>query len=105
MANQAIPEELFKPKHWPAWALLGILRLITLMPYAVQIQIGKFLGLVLYTLARDRRTVTATNLRLCFPNLNEEELADLTKKTIISNGIGLIETAWHGGQTPKKWIT
>ena len=102
MANQAIPEELFKPKHWPAWALLGILRLITLMPYAVQIQIGKLLGLVLYTLARDRRIVTTTNLRLCFPNLNEEELKELTKKTILSNGIGLIETAMAWWTDPKK---
>lgn len=102
MANQAIPEETFKPKYWPAWALLGILRFITLMPYVVQIQIGKLLGLVLYTFARDRRTVTETNLRLCFPNLNEEELAELTKKTIISNGIGLIETAMGLWTDPKK---
>ena len=101
MVKQSVPEELFAPKHWPAWLLLGVLRLITRLPFSFQIQIGKALGWLFFHLARDRRTVTATNLGLCFPNLNEEELAALTKKTIISNGIGVIETAMAWWLDPK----
>lgn len=102
MANKPIPEELFLPKHWPAWALLGMLRLITVLPYRAQVHIGKLLGISLFHLARDRRVVTLTNLRLCFPELNEEALQALCKKTIISNAIGFIETAMAWWIEPQK---
>ena len=101
MAKQSVPEELYAPKHWPAWLLLGVLRLITQLPFALQIKVGEALGWVIYHLARDRRTVTETNLRLCFPDLNEDELLALSKKTIISNGIGIIETAMAWWVDPK----
>jgi KDO2-lipid IV(A) lauroyltransferase len=102
MAKQRIPEELFTPKHWPAWILVGFLWLITRLPYRVQIHVGVLLGHVLYHLARDRRRVTEVNLRLCFPELDEEALQKLLKKTIVSNSIGLVETAMAWWIDPKK---
>lgn len=102
MTSTRVPEELFKPKHWPAWLLVGVLRLITYLPYRQQIGVGRVLGHLLFYLARDRRRVTEVNLRLCFPELDEPALQKLLKKTMVSNGIGLIETAMAWWTDPKK---
>lgn len=102
MSTPRIPEELFRPKHWPTWLLVGLLRWVTYLPYRLQIQLGAVLGRLLYYLARDRRHVTEVNLRLCFPELDDVALQKLLKKTMISNGIGLIETAMAWWIDPKK---
>lgn len=67
------------------------------LPFAVQIQIGKLLGILSYHLARERRHICEVNLRLCFPELSAAEQRDLVRQTFISNAIGLIEIAiaWY----------
>jgi len=61
---------------------LGIflLWLLHFLPLALLARLGNLLGLVLYQLARERRLVASTNLRLCFPDLSEEERARLVKR-------------------------
>ena len=67
------------------------------LPFAVQIQIGKLLGILSYHLARERRHICQVNLRLCFPELSAAAQRDLVRQTFISNAIGLIEIAiaWY----------
>ena len=67
------------------------------LPFALQIQIGKFIGVLSYYFARDRRHVCEVNLKLCFPELTDFKHQQLVRKTFISNGIGLIEVAiaWY----------
>ena len=47
--------------------------LLHLLPLALLAPLGCAVGLLLYPLARERRNVTLTNLRLCFPQWNEAE--------------------------------
>ena len=63
------------------------------LPYSVQLQLGKFIGFLSYHFARGRRRVCETNIRLCFPELSEQEQGSLVRKTFESNGIGFIEIA------------
>ena len=102
MPMQTVPHDLLHPKHWFAWSFLGLLWLFTRLPYSALIKVGEGLGLLFYYLARDRRRVTEINLRLCFPELSEQAHAALVKKTIISNGIGFVETAMAWWIAPEK---
>lgn len=50
---------------------LALIWLVHFLPLAVLARVGAGLGTVLYALARARRQVVLTNLRLCFPELSD----------------------------------
>lgn len=91
------------PRYWPTWLLYCFLRLIALLPFRAQIIIGRLLGKLSLLFARDRREACEINIKLCFPELNEREQAELVKKTFISNGIGLVEIAMAWFNNPKRF--
>lgn len=70
-----------------------MLWLIAHLPYFIRMQTGTLIGLISYSLAKERRYITQTNIRLCFPQLSRTKQEQLIRKTFISYGIGLIETA------------
>jgi len=79
------------PKHWPLWLGLGLLRLLNLLPFRWQLKLGRLLGRLMYRLAGSRRHVAATNLRLCFPELSDEERQQLLREHFHSMGIMVFE--------------
>lgn len=85
--------ELIHPRYWPTWLGLGILYLIIKFPYRLQLQFGKNLGRISYYLLKKFRRVAEINLKLCFPELSNEERESLLKKQFQSLGMGLIESA------------
>ena len=58
---------------------LALIRLMNLLPLAVLSRLGAALGTLLYALARARRKVVLTNLRLCFPELQDIERRRLAR--------------------------
>lgn len=86
----------FNPLYWPAWFGLGLLWLITHLPYRWQIKIGAGLGRLLYLIPSQLKQITRKNIALCFPNLTRKEHQQWVKKSFASVGIGLIEAgmAW-----------
>ena len=79
-------------KYWPTWLGLGLLYILVWMPFAVRIKVGEILGQLTYWLGKERRYITATNIAICFPELNAAEQKALVQKSFQENGIGLIET-------------
>lgn len=71
--------------------MYGLLRLINLLPYRLQVYLGKMLGFILFHVAGKRRRIAETNLRLCFPELPEEERRKILKQHFMSLGISLFE--------------
>lgn len=65
--------------------------LVAQLPFALQMRIGRGLGHLSYIFAKQRRHICEVNLRLCFPELTEDERKQLVKDTFIANGMGLIE--------------
>lgn len=96
----AMPRELLHPRYWPAWLSVGFMKLLTLLPYGIQLWLGKTFGLLLHKVARGRRHIVEVNIRLCFPEKSAQEQAALVRQTFIDNGIGLMETmiAWFRPQ-------
>lgn len=84
------------PRWWPTWLAIAMLWLIGRLPMQIQQPLGRGIGSLMYHLLKRRREVTDTNLRLCFPELTEEERRALMIKTFQANAIGLLEcgTAW-----------
>ena len=96
-------EQYSSPRYWPTWLGIFCMRLMAKLPFAMQIKLGQFIGWLSYHLARGRRHVCETNIRLCFPELSEQEQQQLVKRTFLSNGIGFVEIciAWCGN--PDKY--
>jgi len=84
---------LIHPRYWPTWLGLGILYLVTKLPYTLQLEFGKNLGRICYYLLKRFRRVAEINLKLCFPTLSHQARESLLKKQFQSLGMGLIESA------------
>lgn len=87
------------PRYWPTWIALGLLRLGTLLPFGTQLALGRWLGRRLHRFAGRRRRIAETNLRLCFPEMDEPARRRLLLAHFESLGMGFMETAlsWWGG--------
>lgn len=68
-----------------------ILWLIHFLPFRIIVAIGNGVGLLLYALSAERRGVGDINLKLCFPELGDEERKKLLRDHFQMFGRGLIE--------------
>ncbi|MBH8578957.1 LpxL/LpxP family Kdo(2)-lipid IV(A) lauroyl/palmitoleoyl acyltransferase [Bisbaumannia pacifica] len=93
MPKDASQTSFAHPRYWPTWLGIGAMRLGAWLPWRLKMGLGQGIGLLAWRLARRRRHITETNLRLCFPELSEARRAELVRETFIANGIGLLETA------------
>ena len=79
------------PRYWPTWFGLGLLRLSLLLPYPAMLALGRGLGTLLHYLIGSRRHVAETNLRLCFPELDDTARQRLVKESFIAAATSLFE--------------
>ena len=88
--------ELAAPRLWPAWCLIGLGWLIARLPLALLFPLGKHLGRLAFRIGGDRRRITQTNLRLCFPELPPGERRGLARRTFEAVALGVLELciAW-----------
>jgi len=84
------------PRFWPIWLVGGLLWLISQLPYRWVARLGRGLGSLLYRLAGRRAHIVRTNLRLCFPELDEAACETLMRRhfqalgqAVLSFGINL----------------
>jgi KDO2-lipid IV(A) lauroyltransferase len=105
VSQQNVPElsAFLSPKYWPTWLGLGLLALITFLPARLRFFCGDNIGRALYFLARERRYIVATNISLCFPELNQSEQEKLVKDCFMENGRGLVETLVGWFRNPKHF--
>ncbi len=96
---------LLHPKYLPTWLGLGFIYLCKFLPYKVIIFLGTLLGYLLLRVSPHRRQIAKTNMQLCFPEKNEEEIHDLLKNHFKNMGIGIFEIAiawWSSKRTINK---
>lgn len=79
------------PRFWPTWLGLALVWPLHLLPYRLQIAVGRVVGRLFSLLNPYRRLVVNTNLALCFPELDERERQRLGKRFFQSLGISLVE--------------
>lgn len=83
----------FHPRFWLLWLGLGLLWLVTQLPYRALLTIGRLLGAGMYRVAGERRRIAARNLELCFPEKSAKERKWLLKENFASTGIAFFEMA------------
>ena len=78
--------------------VVGLLKLLALLPYKLLVAIGYGLGFIAARIPGDRNQVVKTNLRLCFPKLSSAEIDSLSKQHWRLLGRSLIEKSiiWCG---------
>lgn len=82
------------PRTWPSWIAIGMLRLVVMLPYPVAMRIGEAVGrLVYHFLPAKKKRVAEVNLRICFPELSEEERKALARQHAGHMGMGGVEAA------------
>ena len=86
------------PSYWALWFGLGILRLSAFLPYPVMQKFSRGLGQLVYKVLPKRRRIAETNIRLCLPQLNEDEIQQLVRGAFDSAAMSFFETAlaWWG---------
>jgi len=82
------------PKYWATWLGLGLLWLLSRLPFDAGLRIGRSLGRALYFLIPKRRRATETNIRLAFPELSVAERQKRVKAVYSHVGMTVAETAW-----------
>ena len=60
-------------------AMLGLMWLLHWLPLPILGRIGKGVGSLLFVLLRRRRHIALTNLRLCFPDLGDQERLNIAR--------------------------
>lgn len=99
--------QLIHPKNWLVWLAMGLLRLLTLLPFRLQLFIGKQLGRLMYGLFPSRRRVVEINISLCFPEMSRQEQRVLVKQNFYSMGMMLPEIGlswWSSDRRLKKFV-
>ena len=84
-----------------------ILWLVHFLPFRVIVSLGNALGSVLYAVGKERRIVAMTNLRLCFPDMREDEREKLVRAHFKMFARGLLERTilwWGSAERIRKLI-
>lgn len=81
--------------------LLAILWIVNLLPYAIKIRLGLGLGSLLYRVQGSRVAIARTNIRLCFPELDEAAREAMVRDTFRHFGAGLVETVMGWWDDPR----
>ena len=77
-----------------------LLWLLHFLPFRALVWIGNAIGLLLYTLAAERRRVSTINLQLCLPELSDAQRTRLVREHFKMFARGLIERSilwWSSG--------
>jgi KDO2-lipid IV(A) lauroyltransferase len=84
------------PRYWPTWLSLGVMRLVARLPLPVLVFIGKLFSQLLYVALPKRRAIAAINLRIAFPNFDDDDIKRLTRLTVENSAIAPFEMglAW-----------
>ncbi len=79
---------------------IALVWLLRLLPLRLLVPVGRMLGLLLYAIARERRNVVNTNLRLCFPDRSAGERARMARAHFQALGRAVLEQgiAWWSSE-------
>lgn len=95
-ADDGLQLSWLHPRYWLAWLACLLAVVLGHLPWWLQRRLGAGLGALAYRLVPQRVEDTRINLRLCFPELDEDEREAMVRDVFRQGGIGVFETlnAW-----------
>lgn len=97
------PGPVSHPRYWPSWLLVGLMWLLARLPFPAQRFLGRGLGDLVRHLGGRRRRIAATNLALCFPELDADRRTALLRDHFRAAGISVLETAVAWFRDPRDY--
>lgn len=98
----------WQPRYWPMWLGFGLLRLLIMLPFRVQVGIGKLLGRLIFGLMPKRRRIARANIDICFPDLSAAARARMLREHLESTGFTIFEIGlalWADDETISRLVT
>lgn len=94
-------KQFLSPRYWLIWLGLGLLRCSLWLPLAGQWRVGRWLGVLMEKGLQRRRCIAEVNIKLCFPELNDQQRHQLVSKHFAELGISIpeIALAWWATDT------
>ena len=83
------------------WIGMGLLRIISLLPYEILMIFGDFLGLLIHKLSAHRKEISAININRCLQK-EGDELNQFVKSNFKAFGRGVFEMAIGWWASDKK---
>lgn len=93
---------LLRPHYWPTWLAIGTLRVLVLLPYPIQIWLGRFIGSFAVRLPLSFVRIARVNIALCLPEQPDTAREWLLKEHFKSLGQGIFETALSWWASPSR---
>lgn len=93
MIKAVNPKDYLGPEHWPTWIVLGLLRLVVILPQPAIEVCGAVMGKLLYLFLPERRKIADINLRIAFPGADKNEIKRMRKLCFKNMGIAGFELA------------
>jgi Kdo2-lipid IVA lauroyltransferase/acyltransferase len=102
MNSTASPDKLLRiplyrflaPRYWPIWLALGMVFVVSKLPYRAAMAFGRGIGRFAHRLSKREKRIADINIRLCLPELDAQQRAALAKRHFESLGCALFETAY-----------
>ncbi len=95
------------PKYWGIWLLFALFLPLIYLPLRIQFKLGKSLGKLFFQVAKRRQKDTLVNLKLAFPEYDEQQRYHMAEQVFINAGIGLFESlcAWFRPDVFTRQVT
>jgi KDO2-lipid IV(A) lauroyltransferase len=102
MAKKNINRPLWHPALLLSWPVVALLYLLSCLPMSKKQAFGQWLGRFLYRKLPGRSKAARMNIRLCFPELSDEQVEQRVESTFIACARGVMETthAWWQNVQP-----
>tara|TARA_B100000212_G_scaffold151178_1_gene113717 strand:+ start:1721 stop:2593 length:873 start_codon:yes stop_codon:yes gene_type:complete len=81
-----------------------LMRLLSLIPFKLQMFIGMLFGKILYKFLEKRKKVAICNVSKCFPDLSQEEISSLVKNNFTRLGQAIFEICNSYHWSDKKFL-
>lgn len=94
--------DYYSPRYWPMWCIIGLLRLVSLLPYRAAMFSGRLLGRLIYLVSGSRKRVVDINLARCFPDMPREQRNHIKATCYQNIGVSLVEMAICWWWSPER---
>ncbi|WP_098415657.1 LpxL/LpxP family Kdo(2)-lipid IV(A) lauroyl/palmitoleoyl acyltransferase [Vibrio sp. ES.051] len=85
--------EFLLPRYWGTLSIIGMMYLLSLLPFKIQLALGRGIGRLAMRIMKKRQVTIRRNLELCFPTMKESQREAILRDNIDNTGIALFETA------------
>jgi len=88
----------FHPRLWLSYLAYAAIKLLIQLPYDWQLMIARLAGRLFFAFPGYRKTITCTNISLCFPELSQDQQQQLARDSYEFMAMALVDTAinWWG---------